>query len=776
MAGWGAIRASFRGATGALAVGVACLGAPGFSQSITIDGQTATSVTSAPGGRAIIKIAPSNAQGQSRNTYARFDIEAAGATLDNTQAGASLILNEVTGSAASRLDGPLTVTGQTADVVIANPNGIVVNGGAFQHTGQTLLTTGARDGTQDGLPRYKIESGAISVLEKGLKAQGPLFLLAPELSISGKIETAGALDLAAMRGTARAGNVGALGWVLRAPSGAGGLLTVSSGAMLSGGTIRLEGEGENARVQLAGQGLASAGNFQITASGKVEITGAAEAKKTLYVAASGATAEIETKGSAAAPATLKSQSEAVQLFSDGSLKMAQTEAIGAGRGFFGFSTNAAVSLRADGDATLSDVSLTAQSSDVEIITEAKLDALNVSVTSQKDLIAAAETRLSFSNLSANAEERALIEATSGAVRLSESTLNARLGIQLLGQGIELKSSPETRTQVIASTGGVTFVSTGDILNFGALVQGRAKSAGDDRSEGGVTAIAAGRLLNQSVSETSLASFYATESALTVEAGEIENMSGRLLSEQDTRLTARTRLLNAVLQTGEAHGGVDPVKGPAAFGAFAIGREIGQITAVEALTLKSPTVLNYGGDIAAKTILIETTRFENRPERFGSQSLMRRCILFFCRFTGETSVFHDGGSVAASETLKIVAGESLRNIGGTLTGGTGLTFDSPSIEFEDMLVYETYSRPSGFRGLFRGRGTFQILSFSAGTVASENGALELLADTEVPVAKTTLSFGQNVAMPSALKQRDLDEWLRVRNQNRIGVFRYLLQAG
>lgn len=55
---------------------------------------------------------------------------------------ARIIVNQVTGSSATAMNGFLEVAGNKADVVIANPNGITVNGGGFINTGRAILTTG----------------------------------------------------------------------------------------------------------------------------------------------------------------------------------------------------------------------------------------------------------------------------------------------------------------------------------------------------------------------------------------------------------------------------------------------------------------------------------------------------------------------------------------------------------------------------------------------------------------------------------------------------------
>ena len=82
---------------------------------------------------------------------------------------AKIIVNEVTGAGPTSMDGFLEVAGNRADVVIANPNGITVNGGGFINTGKAFLTTGkpVYDG-EDHLQRFDITGGDILIEGKGL--------------------------------------------------------------------------------------------------------------------------------------------------------------------------------------------------------------------------------------------------------------------------------------------------------------------------------------------------------------------------------------------------------------------------------------------------------------------------------------------------------------------------------------------------------------------------------------------------------------------------------
>ena len=115
----------------------------------------------AANGVPLVNITTPSAAGVSRNTYRQFDVGSQGAILNNsrtdvqTQLGgwvqgnpwlaagpARVILNEVNSSQPSQLNGFVEVGGQRAEVVIANPAGINVNGGGFINASRATLTTG----------------------------------------------------------------------------------------------------------------------------------------------------------------------------------------------------------------------------------------------------------------------------------------------------------------------------------------------------------------------------------------------------------------------------------------------------------------------------------------------------------------------------------------------------------------------------------------------------------------------------------------------------------
>ena len=102
---------------------------------------TATHVAAAAGDRLNAGIAPA-ISGVSYNTYRRFDVGKAGADFNIARVNARNIPNQVTGIHPSLVEAQMAAPGPRAYLILANPNGITVNGGSFINTGNVALTTG----------------------------------------------------------------------------------------------------------------------------------------------------------------------------------------------------------------------------------------------------------------------------------------------------------------------------------------------------------------------------------------------------------------------------------------------------------------------------------------------------------------------------------------------------------------------------------------------------------------------------------------------------------
>ncbi|WP_265683583.1 two-partner secretion domain-containing protein, partial [Verminephrobacter aporrectodeae] len=122
------------------------------------------------GTRPLVNIQTPSAAGLSRNTYKQFDVPASGIVLNNSSSNpwlyngvlAKTILNEVNSAEYSHINGAVTVNGAAAQVIVANPSGIYVNGGSFANTSRLTLTTGTAQVSNGALTGFTV-SGPRSV-------------------------------------------------------------------------------------------------------------------------------------------------------------------------------------------------------------------------------------------------------------------------------------------------------------------------------------------------------------------------------------------------------------------------------------------------------------------------------------------------------------------------------------------------------------------------------------------------------------------------------------
>ncbi len=147
-------------------------------------------VLTTPNGAPLVNIQTPSAAGVSRNTYKQFDVNANGAVLNNsrtnvqTQLGgwvqgnpwlargpARVILNEVNSTNPSQLKGYVEVAGQRAEVIIANPAGIHMDGAGFINASRATLTTGVPIVNGGSLDGYRVQNGTIRIEGAGLDAR-----------------------------------------------------------------------------------------------------------------------------------------------------------------------------------------------------------------------------------------------------------------------------------------------------------------------------------------------------------------------------------------------------------------------------------------------------------------------------------------------------------------------------------------------------------------------------------------------------------------------------
>ncbi|MDI6537058.1 hemagglutinin repeat-containing protein [Pantoea ananatis] len=165
-----------------------------LADGIVADGNAAAAlrpeVINTQNGLPQVNITAPNQAGVSHNQYSQFDVDQKGAILNNSAvmtstqmagmiqgnpninpngAAARVILNEVNSNNPSQLRGYMEVAGGRAQVIVANPSGIVCNGCGTINAGRMTLTTGKPQLNADGsIAGYQVERGVVRIEGGGL--------------------------------------------------------------------------------------------------------------------------------------------------------------------------------------------------------------------------------------------------------------------------------------------------------------------------------------------------------------------------------------------------------------------------------------------------------------------------------------------------------------------------------------------------------------------------------------------------------------------------------
>ncbi|MGK5060465.1 hemagglutinin repeat-containing protein [Janthinobacterium sp. LB2P49] len=319
-------------------------------------GRQRPTVVQSANGVTQVNIQTPSAAGVSRNTYSQFDVTANGAILNNsrgnvqTQTGgwvqgnpwlaggsARVILNEVNSANPSQLRGYVEVAGQRAEVVIANPAGVAIDGGGFINASRVTLTTGTPILNGGNLDGYMVQRGVVSINGRGLDTSLSDYtaILARAAQINGgiwaqelKVVTganqidaahgvagaasgvgpapAYALDVAQLGGM-YAGKITLIGTeaglgvrnagVLAAT--AGNLVLQSNGWLSNNGNIQSAGSGSQTSIAVTGDVANSGtvyagGDSQVQAQGNIANSGVIAAQGNTSVQATGAASRIDT--------------------------------------------------------------------------------------------------------------------------------------------------------------------------------------------------------------------------------------------------------------------------------------------------------------------------------------------------------------------------------------------------------------------------------------------------------------------------------------------------
>ncbi|WP_171057394.1 filamentous hemagglutinin N-terminal domain-containing protein, partial [Pseudomonas fluorescens] len=177
-------------------------------------------VVQAANGVPVIEIVNPNATGLSHNKFQSFDAVTPGVVFNNSLVNgtsslggagfknpklvqqANGILVDVTGPTPSNLNGTLEVFGKKADLFIANPNGITLNGVNTLNTNSLTVTTGKPIVSSSGL-QFSVSDGRVTVGPSNVDTTGLSYfdIVARSIALQGSVGSAtSATDINAIAG------------------------------------------------------------------------------------------------------------------------------------------------------------------------------------------------------------------------------------------------------------------------------------------------------------------------------------------------------------------------------------------------------------------------------------------------------------------------------------------------------------------------------------------------------------------------------------------------
>ncbi|TES65028.1 filamentous hemagglutinin N-terminal domain-containing protein [Burkholderia cepacia] len=260
---------------------------------IVPDGGTATTVSTAGNGRQAVNIAP-GIGGVSNNTYSSFNVSKAGADLNNVGINARTIVNQVTSTNPSLIQGNINVLGPRANVILANPNGITVDGGSFTNTGHVVLSTGQVSFNDITLAPGVLQRNVVLTTDRGAIAIGPgglsgtlvnLDLIAKQLNINGQVTndfTSSTSGIRAIVGDSTAtydtsfspsdnGHDWLIGTTSPGNKSNAVAVDITAAGGLTAGRVQLIVTDQGAGVHSLGKLYANAGDVVVTANGDIAI-------------------------------------------------------------------------------------------------------------------------------------------------------------------------------------------------------------------------------------------------------------------------------------------------------------------------------------------------------------------------------------------------------------------------------------------------------------------------------------------------------------------------
>jgi filamentous hemagglutinin len=644
---------------------------------------------------------PSSA-GVSRNTYTQFDVGAEGAILNNsrnssqTQQGgwvqanpwlangtAKVILNEVNATNPSQLQGYVEVAGTKAEVVIANPAGIAVNGGGFINASRVTLTTGTAVMSGGTLDSYRVQGGTVRIDGQGLDTRGADYtaILTRALQVNAGVwanelhVVTGANDIQASS-VAPGSSPTATAISNPSPAPTVALDVAQLGGMYAG-KIHLIGTEAGLGVRNAGQIQANNGPLTLSNEGWLANSGSIQSTQDLSIRTQGRidnTASIYAGGQL----NISTPSDIVQT-GKGAIMAAQSHAT------FTAATLSTAQGSAMGSGIQSDGKL-ADSGDLTINTTQGLQLQGQTLAGGLFKLSASSVDLTGAQVSAGQLD---IRATSGNITTRDATISA---IQKTGQ-LKLTTTDDAQldnTRGIIS-GAQVQVSTGQLNN----------------TQGHITAQNLSVDTHQHTLTNTRGTLLASQ-AVTLQTGALGNQAGLIQSGTQLSIDTHGQALNntqASQYPGNAQG-----EGKGQGGLFAQGQlsvttgqlnnDAGYIASKNALTLDTTSTANtsQGQILSLSDIRVQATGTLDNTQgliRSASQTALNAQEVKNTNTLTDNSQVQTGiegqaisittvklqnnqGAIRASQDVAILSSQQINNNAGLISAGQALSLQDPAV--------------------------------------------------------------------------------------------------
>lgn len=654
-----------------------------YAAGIVADGGTATSVSTAANGHQTVGIAPT-VGGVSNNTYRSFNVSTAGADLNNAGINARTIVNQVTSTNPSLIQGAVNVLGPRANVILANPNGITVDGGSFTNAGHVVLSTGQVSFTDITLAPGQIQRNVGLTTNGGTITIGPggltgtlinLDLVSKQLAVNGPVTN----DYSSSTGGVRA-------------------ITGSSTTTWDTGLS----PGDNGHDWLIG--LTSPG-VQGPAYA-VDIT--------------------EAGGLTAGRVQLIVTDQGAGVRSAGTLNATAGDAV----------------VQANGDITVAGGTVEA-ANDVSLATLGQVSFAGAKVQANDDVVVNAGTALSAQDSTLFAGNDVSLTAV-GAQTFQGATVGAGHDTTLQAASIALADDASGPTTITANNA-TTLTSAGDITNTGSAVQAGYIAADGIPAGGDLTLNAGGSITSRSDAVNLGILFAANGQALLNAQGDITNDNARILANGNVALAAQGDVNNIIDHSGGVDGGT-PVAYSYEGGRFLFFQhnssgfnvDYGTVSQPDQLATIASTggnvsiagrnVTNSGGVIQSDDGNVSITAqdvFTNAAVFSGQASYARSCFVF-CHGSASSNVTPYGGTIQAGGNVGITAGTSAANIGGNVYAQGDLTVDAPLTYATGVTGYSSINQDRGFKAFF-GSSWAQLIAMDVGGGFTADGLVTLTGD-------------------------------------------------